>query len=166
MIIFSYQSSDADTAHGSAIPIPWGCSRFLRVISIFFAIGVPASSLLFFLRLRAIFHRRYVISICFGLLWTLVLASCLTFIFGTSAVNIGPTQYCMISRLEDYVASSAIMPLIHDALVFGAITWRMTLDSHTDVASEQNIGIKAILWGQYLPAFTRSILQDGQVYYL
>ncbi|PPQ65077.1 hypothetical protein CVT24_003031 [Panaeolus cyanescens] len=151
--------------------IPWGCDRFLKVLSTFIAIAVPATCFLFYLRLRAIFDRQKLFSITFGFLWTIVLASCLTFVFGTSASNIGATQYCIISRLEDYVASSAIIPLIYDTLVFGAITWRLTLDTHVgfdhlQAQGSPNTKLTDIVSGKFLPAFTRAILQDGQVYYL
>jgi hypothetical protein len=45
------------------------CTSLKYVEGIFFAIGGPATSLLFFLRVRAVYNRSRIITTFFGILW-------------------------------------------------------------------------------------------------
>ncbi|KAF8898044.1 hypothetical protein CPB84DRAFT_1179561 [Gymnopilus junonius] len=71
-------------------------------------------------------------------MWLVVLGSCVTLIEGVSGSYIGSTKYCFNARLEPY----CIIPL-----------------------SLKN-GRRMILFSDYLPAFSRSILKDEQLYFL
>ncbi|KDR72732.1 hypothetical protein GALMADRAFT_228998 [Galerina marginata CBS 339.88] len=140
------------------------CAVIEKATDWLFTIAVAGTSLLFFFRLRAIFDRnKYVVGF-FGFMWLAVVAGCLTSTSGITAAYIGPTQYCVNVSVADYVKAAAIIPLVNDTLVFFAITWRLRRNSYADC--DPNLGIKALLFGDYLPSFTRALLQDGQVYYL
>jgi hypothetical protein len=62
---------------------------------------------------------------------------------------------------------------VYDTLVFIAITWRLVRDgTHCGLNNNNNTRKKggsspwSFIFGKHLPAFSRSLLQDGQVYYL
>lgn len=79
-------------------------------------------------------------------------------------MNIGTTKYCINDKSESYVALAAIMPLINDFLVFCATSYALLGNSYADITLKN--GFKVLIWGKYLPAFSKAVLKDGQAYYL
>ncbi|PPR04490.1 hypothetical protein CVT24_013099 [Panaeolus cyanescens] len=140
------------------------CSYFDTVVNWMFPISVPATSLLFFFRIRAVFDDDPFVVSFFGFMWFAVLGGSLTVTQGVHAASIAGTQYCAAGPYEDYVASATILPLIHDTLIFLAISWRLIANSHVDHNFRN--GYRVMVFGDYLPAFSKSLLQGGQAYYL
>ncbi|KAF9041375.1 hypothetical protein BJ165DRAFT_1530105 [Panaeolus papilionaceus] len=143
----------------AAAAISDDCARFDRAISVVFPIAINATSLLFFLRTRAIYDRDRLVGFFFGFLWLLVAASSVTVPLGITVANIGPTKFCAVKKFEGYVATAAIVPLVYDTLVFIAISWRLMTDF---LIVEHDIktlaGVKALVRGDfYFPAFSRSL---------
>jgi len=110
------------------------------------------------------YDRNVYITAFFFISWLAVVGGCLTATQGVSGSNIGTTKYCINSRLESYVSAAAIVPFINDTLIFCATTWGLMQNSYAD----RNIitGVKIMVFGQHLPAFSKAMLQDGQAYYL
>ena len=100
----------------------------------------------------------------FGLLWLSVLGGCLTTITGISGANIGPSRYCTTVGIKPYAAAGTITPLVNDSIVFFAISFRLSGNSWARRTLKN--GVRVIVFGDYLPAFSKSMLQDGQVYFL
>ncbi|KAJ3505265.1 hypothetical protein NLJ89_g7508 [Agrocybe chaxingu] len=97
-------------------------------------------------------------------MWLAVLAGVLAPSQGLAGDNIGPTKHCINVKIETYVGIAGIIPLVNDTLVFLAISWRLARISYT--SNPLSGGIAAFFHGDYLPAFSRGLLQDGQAYYL
>ncbi|KAF9045136.1 hypothetical protein BJ165DRAFT_1611317 [Panaeolus papilionaceus] len=136
------------------------CPHFQHVVGVFYPITIPATSFLFFWRLKAVYSQnRPVISI-FAALWLSVLATCLLVPFGLEGVNIGLTRYCVTASLDRFIAGAGITSLVNDTLVYLAISYKLMLNSHSEK------GFKTMMFGDYLPAFSRTLLMDGQAYYL
>jgi len=97
-------------------------------------------------------------------MWLAVLAGSLTITQGVTGENIGPTRYCWISKVEPYVSSAAILPLVFDTFTFIAITMQIVRKSHMD----KNVGnvVQAIVSGHQLQPTMYSTLRGIQVYYL
>jgi hypothetical protein len=128
-------------------------------------VAVSSTALLFFFRVRAIFNNTY-ITASFFILWLAVLGASLTAVVSLSGVHIGTTEYCMFSNFKPYRSSGNIAFALFDTCVFVAITWRVVAgSSKTRTAAGEPKG-KPDLFGRYLPAFSRALLQDGQNYYL
>jgi len=53
---------------------------------------------------------------------------------------------------------------IHDGLIFMAASWAFMRNSFSDVNVTNSI--KVMVFGRNLPAFSKSILQNGQAYFL
>ena len=70
----------------------------------------------------------------------------------------------MTVEVKPYTAAAVVVPLINDTLIFIAITWR--LHSNSSARRTINDGVRVLVFGNYLPAFSKAMLQDGQVYYL
>ena len=129
-----------------------------------FSVAVPSTALLFFFRARAVFAMNPLVVGLFAVLWLGVLGGCLTTIPGLAGENIGPTPYCITGVIRLYSAAGAITPLINDSIMFCAISWRLW--SNTWTRRTVKNGFRAMVFGEYLPAFSRSLLQDGQIYFL
>ncbi|KAF8166292.1 hypothetical protein K438DRAFT_1984337 [Mycena galopus ATCC 62051] len=140
------------------------CAALQKLPMIAYAIAVSANSLLFFLRARAIFDRNRIMVAAFFVLWLTVVgtaAATPTVIFGG---NIGPTPYCTTVSGKPYAGAIGITPLIHDTVVFLSISWRLLGNSSRGYGGRVNV--RGFLTGEYLPRFSKAVLQDGQIYYL
>ncbi|KAG6913860.1 hypothetical protein DXG01_003806 [Tephrocybe rancida] len=107
-------------------------------------------------------HNKFVVAL-FGVLWLSVLGTSLTVAPAANAVHIGPTNYCSATKFRQYASSAPITFAINDTFVFVAISWRLLFNATRERAE---LGLKSMVFGEYLPAFSRALLQDGQVYYL
>ena len=140
------------------------CEKLEHVITALFPIAIPTSSLLFFFRVRAVFGgNNYVVGF-FAILWLAVLGTCITVTRSLTGINIGTTKYCLHFILKNFVSSACIVPLVNDTLIFFAISYRLMRNTH--VVYDIKTGFRTFLFGDYLPAFSRSLFQDGQMYYL
>ncbi|KAF9553169.1 hypothetical protein CPC08DRAFT_728110 [Agrocybe pediades] len=141
------------------------CPQLEKALCILFAFAVPSPALLFFFRLRAVFEgNRYVIGF-FAFMWLSVLGASLTVaINGVTGINIGPTGYCLNAAMKNYVSSAAVLPLANDTLNFLAVSYRLMSNTHVDHTIL--IGVKTVVFGKYMPRFSRALLRDGQKYYL
>lgn len=141
------------------------CVQIWRGIPWLYVIAIPATSLLFFFRVRAMYGNNLYVTLFFSFMLLAVVAGSVTSTQGVTLVPIGTTNYCTNGRMDEYVIASGIIPLVNDTLVFIAITWRLVRGS-VRVPSTRTGGSWSFIFGKHLPAFSRSLLQDGQVYYL
>jgi len=143
------------------------CAFVQKLELITSAIGVPMTSFLFFLRARAIFNNNTIFITFIFCAWLAVAGTSALGPIGIRGANIGPTAYCTTGSAKPYVAALAITPLIHDTIVFLAISWRLlTVNSYIDRENGATVNLRAFFTGQYLPHFSRAVFQDGQLYYL
>lgn len=126
--------------------------------------AIISTASLFFFRVRAVFDgNRWVVGF-FVFMWLAVVAGMLTVTAGVTGAAIGDTKYCLNSKVESYVGAASIIPLVNDTLVFLTITYRLVTNSHMEYTLKD--GFRTLVFGDYLPAFSRALLQDGQRYYL
>lgn len=143
---------------------PIGDCSWVQRIQYLYPFTIPSTSLLFFFRVCALFHNNKPVILFFFISWLAVLGGSITVTRGVRGMNIGPTQYCINEESDSYVAFAALMPLINDFLVFCATSFALLKNSYEDVTIKT--GFRILIFGQYLPAFSRAILKDGQAYYL
>ncbi|KAF8965461.1 hypothetical protein BDZ97DRAFT_1998710 [Flammula alnicola] len=141
------------------------CTKLSKICPWLFTIAHPSTSLLFFFRIRAMYHDNKFIIVFFFLMWLAVVGGSATAIFGVSGLNIGTTKYCINGKLEPYVSAGAIVPMVYDSFVFVAISWRLMQLSTTEDPTLKE-GAKVMIFGHNLSAFPKAMLQDGQAYYL
>jgi len=133
-------------------------------LDVFYSLTIVLTSLLFFFRVRAVFNKNPWIVALFVGLWLSVLAGCSTLVVGVNAVHIGPTKFCTTSEVKPFAAAASIIPLINDTLVFLVMTWRLSRNSYACRTFEHDV--RALVFGDYLPMFSKAMLQGGQAYYL
>jgi hypothetical protein len=134
-------------------------------INSFYTVGISATCFLFFLRVRAIYSKGRLATAIFGFLWLAVLAASITVPIGAGATNIGPTNYCVITEVAPYAGASPIVVTVHDTAVFFAISYRLMTNTYV-VPKNYKSQLAALLSGAYLPAFSKSLFTDGQIYYM
>ena len=124
----------------------------------------PATSLLFFFRVRAVFSRSKYVVWFFSFMWLAVLGAALTVPQAVSAMSMGPTRYCIHRTMKPFAVVTVIVSLVNDTLVLLAVTVGFVMNTHHEPTLKE--GMKTMMYGAYLPAFSRAILRDNQIYYL
>jgi len=152
-----------DIIHCPAI-ITEHCMKFVMAAHWTYPLAIAGTTLLFFLRVRAVFNRNKFVVAFFAFMWIAVLAGNLTTMWGIVGAKIGSTNYCTITHVEPYIASASVITLVNDTLVFLAITWRLM--GHSYVDNSIRTGFRIFAFGEYMPALSKALLQDGQAYYL
>ncbi|RDB23054.1 hypothetical protein Hypma_009726 [Hypsizygus marmoreus] len=145
-------------------PLGQHCQLTEKIQCVIYHMAFSSTALLFFLRVRAIFKENKLVVAFFFILWLSVLGTSLTIAATGGASMIGPTAYCFPRFIRPYAISSPVTFTIHDSFVFLAISWRLMTSLWGEAGRKKNV--KSIIFGKYLPGFSRAILQDGQVYYL
>jgi len=140
------------------------CKAFETITDAFYPVALGFSALLFFMRLRAIYNRDRIVVAAFFVLWLGLLGTTVIVPIVILGANIGPTQYCIDADVPSSVYAAILSPLIHDTLVFIAITYRLVKNAHREMGLKD--GMTIAVSGKYLPSFTRGLLKDGQKYYL
>ena len=119
--------------------------------------------MLFVLRTSALYdNNKYVVGfLCMSWLGVLI---CSIFVsFGVMGYAIANTGYCIEAKTNLAEGFAVIAPFVHDSVVFAATSWALSKNSYSDT----KIGkLQAMFLGKYLPAFSKSLLHDGQMYYL
>ncbi|KAH9475836.1 hypothetical protein JR316_0011396 [Psilocybe cubensis] len=140
------------------------CEMLSKVPPAVFLVALPSTSLLFYFRVSALYSNKYV-SAVFFVMWLSILGGCIPIIRSVSGAHIGPTNYCISIALEDAAAPGTIIPLIYDSTIFIAISWRlMRMSLPHDTGLKE--AVKVVAFGKNLSKFSKSLLQDGQAYYL
>lgn len=103
----------------------------------------------------------------FFVVWLGVVAGC---IVGAREVanneTSGQNPYCISDPVDmvSVVTSMSTVPMANDVLSFIAVTWRIIQNSFVETTFKN--GFRVIVFGRYLPAFSRALLKDGQFYFL
>jgi len=113
-----------------------------------------------------VFNNNRLVVAFFGFTWLAVVGACLTTTQGITGTNIGPTKYCLTGDVKGYVNAATIVPLINDTLVFLAITYQLMRHSYITQPNSMKTRLRICAFGDHLPAISRALLKDGQLYYL
>jgi hypothetical protein len=149
---------------------------------IFFAIGGSATSLLFFLRVRAVYSRSKIITAFFGVLWLGIAGTSILIMLGItgsesfcclsyrdfecdnrSGNHIPYTRRCMEKPPHKYVTVPIVLTAVNDTLVFLAISYRMVSSAMT--SSTWSARARLFFTGEGLHQLSKALLQSGQIYY-
>lgn len=148
------------------------CSVLRVLIGVFFLSTLGSTSLLFYIRVRAIFENSMVATIVFGFVWLSILTTAFLAPFASRVEYIGPTQFCRI--IFDYPFGFPTWPILvmtgFDALVFLAIAWKLIKGVGAYVPTQgQNSkwkNIKMFVTGEGLPLFSKFLLCGDRKYYV
>lgn len=136
----------------------------MRNIELIYPFTLPATHLLFVFRISALYNNNKYVIAFFYLSWLGVLGSSILLPIGISGANIAFTKYCVQNELKAYTKIGIILPPVNDTLVFFATSWAIFMNVYVETSVKN--GFDVMVLGRHLPAFSRSILQNGQAYYL
>ncbi|TDL21970.1 hypothetical protein BD410DRAFT_789054 [Rickenella mellea] len=140
------------------------CQKLQTALGSCFAVAVPATSLLFFFRVRAIFEREKIVVGIFFLVWLATLGGSLTVPFAIFGGHIGPTLHCINTAVKPYSSVGIIVSTVSDTLVLLAISYRLI--TTTSLEDSVKGRVQGFFGGKGLPRISKSLLQGGQQYYL
>ncbi|TFK38667.1 hypothetical protein BDQ12DRAFT_630449 [Crucibulum laeve] len=140
------------------------CQALEIALGICYILSTSTTSLLFLMRIQAIYHRNQAVRIMFIFLWVAVTAAAVVVPVGISGAHIGPTQQCINTRVEQYTAATAIVQMINDTAIFLAISYKILNVSLGDESLKTRA--KMFFGNGSLPVVSRLLLQSGQQYYL
>lgn len=143
------------------------CTLFITLVSSFSSVAFSCTAILFFLRLRAVYNRNQVVVVTFFVLWLVFPALSITLpLLITIRQVYNSTKYCPSGIFNDgIIFIMQLATLVYDTLVFIAISRRLCQISSVKPSGPKE-NMRLILFGKHLPAFTKSLYRDGQVYYL
>ncbi|KAH8103809.1 hypothetical protein BXZ70DRAFT_1051449 [Cristinia sonorae] len=142
-------------------PIP-DCHALAKTIGWLAAVSLPLNCLLFFFRIRALFHGNNVVIAFFGVLWLSTLAT-ITAPFGVDGAHMGNTRFCVNTAVKEYASVGFIVGAVHDTIVFLTITTK--LSTHSTAGSWKG-RFQAFVSGGGMGSVSRALLKTGQLYYL
>jgi DNA-binding IclR family transcriptional regulator len=98
-------------------------------------------------------------------MWLAVVGAASTAPLVVEWTSISSTGYCTDNVVKPFGVVSVIVPLVNDTLVLLAVTVGLVTNTHLQEPSLKE-GIRTVMFGDYLPAFSRAMLRDNQMYYL
>ncbi|KAF5329811.1 hypothetical protein D9619_009335 [Psilocybe cf. subviscida] len=144
------------------------CNVAIHVVTSPLFVAVPASQLLLYLHVRAIYATERVVVWFFSLMWISTLVSVVISASSIYGINLGPTNYCT-PHTDAHTALGIISILVNDTLLFIALVARImgtsTQDAHTSAWPLKD-RFKTALLGASIPRLAKTLLQKGQQYIL
>ncbi|KAF8154582.1 hypothetical protein B0H34DRAFT_529566 [Crassisporium funariophilum] len=149
---------------------PAQCLKFSNANGIIFIIAMSSTTLLFYLRVCAVYNQNIYVRLFFGTTWLGCLGGAATGVTGVVGIPLSrspdSTRTLCIDQIRHlYIMSSTVILMVNDTLAFAAITYKLGLSNYRD----QDMSKKTLLrlfFGESLPAFSKALLQDSQVYFL
>ncbi|KIM88317.1 hypothetical protein PILCRDRAFT_814216 [Piloderma croceum F 1598] len=139
------------------------CAALKYVEGIFFEISVPATSLLFFFRVKAVYNNSKIITLFFGILWLAIAGLSILIMLGITGDRIPYTRRCREGLAHNFTTVPIMLTAVNDTLIFFAISYRMV--SISMAGSTWRAQANSFFRGDGLHHLSKSLLQSGQVYY-
>ncbi|CAA7262491.1 unnamed protein product [Cyclocybe aegerita] len=145
------------------------CRRLELANMSFLTICLCLDTLLFYVRVCAVYCNDTRIVVFFGLCWLVVVstAALVPLIFADSVMHILPTKYCvelLYSRSRSLKPTSLAV-MVYDVFVFFATSYRF-YQLYSAEGTSIPKGLKIAFFGASMPAFSKAMLHQSQVYYL
>ncbi|KDR70210.1 hypothetical protein GALMADRAFT_103363 [Galerina marginata CBS 339.88] len=141
------------------------CTKFEAALNGLLVAFISSTTCFFYLRVSSIYNKSIFIVTFFGILWLATVAMSSLFFKIFSAAHVGPTQFCLESVNQKFLAPPAIVFLTNDTLIYAAITYRiyqMFLERDASLSEK----VKLVVFGKSLPLLSKVILLDSQLYFL
>ena len=103
--------------------------------------------------------------VAFGVLWMCVAAAASVVVLLSSSIEIGPTEYCMVSSIQPYTVASSLTILLYDTAFFVLVAYRLVCTSHCSSPYIRKGGWVSSLRGDHLPDVSRTLLRKSYWYY-
>ena len=161
---FPYIRKRTYLSTNSNLAAPVANCDYIRHVNVLYPVALPFSSLLLIFRTVALYKNNKYVTAFFALSWLVLLASSIAFSTGIVGIQIRNTPYCMEINFTRYAIIGAIKSALHDTLIFVATTWVFMGNSSAEINLKN--AFKVMVLGRHLLAFSKSLLRDGQLYFL
>ncbi|KAJ3512647.1 hypothetical protein NLJ89_g3403 [Agrocybe chaxingu] len=145
------------------------CKRLELANMSFLTICLCLDTLLFYVRVCAVYCNDTYVVIFFGLCWLVVVstAALVPRIFADSVVHILPTKYCveLLYSSSRSLKPTSLAVMVYDVFVFFATSYRF-YQLYSAEGTSIPKGLKIAFFGASMPAFSKALLHQSQVYYL
>ena len=152
-------------AHYLASPVD-NCARLDRSLNIVLIVFIASTTLLFYIRVSALYGFNRYIMASFGLVWLATFAMTMTFIDVFYSENIGPTHYCFPEIHPRFLGPASTILLGYEILTYLAVTYRIYQLFHRIDQNSLKKKAKLVVFGTSLPALAKALLQQNQLYAL
>ncbi|KZP26801.1 hypothetical protein FIBSPDRAFT_667096, partial [Athelia psychrophila] len=139
------------------------CEGLVGFLGTCAAVSVSCTSLLFLLRIRAVYLKSRFIMILFGTLWLVTVALNILQTASMHGDIIPGTEICTVLSTKYFMLPST-STFVNDTLIFLAITFRLSSNAMTDASWRSRF--LSIVTGKGMYRLSRSLLLSGQIYYL
>ncbi|CAL1701736.1 unnamed protein product [Somion occarium] len=140
------------------------CHTLSTISSWFLVLALPCNSMLFFIRIRAVFLMSPLVTAGFGILWLTTVGAALTVPFGVQAMNLQPGRsWCSVVEVRSYSSTGWFYMVFYDTLVFIAISFRTVSFGLAETWKER---LSSFISGKGVGHVSRSLLRTVQLYYL
>ena len=138
---------------------------YIRRVSFLYPVALPFTVLLLVFRVVALYmNSKYAIAF-FGLSWLALLGTSIAVSMGVVGMQIGKTPYCVETKSQTHWQLLGVVgPVVHDTLIFLATTWVVIKNSY--IETNVKISFHVVVLGKRLLPFYKSLLRDGQLYFL
>ncbi|KAJ6497384.1 hypothetical protein C8R45DRAFT_1211284 [Mycena sanguinolenta] len=151
----------------AAYPGIHNCQTFIILLSSLVPFANGSISLIFFIRVRAAYDARRLITFLFGFLWLCVVGSgIVTSASGLQAESLN--GMCVTTELPGTVTIPVIMLTVHDTSIFVAMSYRLLANTYDyeQYAGSRWRKLRVMVHGGNMPTFSKTLFRDGQYYYL
>jgi len=126
------------------------------------------TSHLFYVRVQAMYRDKKWARPFFFITWLFGVAACTSEAWSstTEVKDLAMTGYCYSTELSRYTIIASAVPFVYETVVFFAISSRLASVTYNENTTIGKDWMKAAVFGNNLPAFSRGLLKDGQLYYL
>ncbi|KAJ6570571.1 hypothetical protein DFH09DRAFT_1033071 [Mycena vulgaris] len=142
------------------------CNTAFVAFSCFYSLVISTSTFLFLLRVRAVYDGDRLVTATFGFLWLTVVGTSMIVPFSGNAQRLGDSFQCVIVSVGVYSSSAGITLTVYDTLVFFAISYRLVSNFRDSEELTRGELVRAFFSGAGLPAFSKAVFTDGQMYYM
>lgn len=142
------------------------CERLVLWLGWSCAIAMPLNSLLFFFRIKAVFHRSPGFIVFFGILWLCTLTTITAPFAVNHAISVGSPAICVETNIKSYATVGSVVIAAHDTLVYFAISLQLTMSHLPNTPYTFKDTLKIFFSGKGIGKISRSLLTTGQLYYL
>lgn len=136
------------------------------ILAVFWIFASGSSSYLFLTRVRAVFFKERLVRHAFTVFWVAGIGASMVVLPGSlhDYYQIANTKHCINVKIKSYVSAAFIVPVLFDAFVFFAISYKILMFHRTNL--KKPTGWKPFCCGEALPHLSKAVLQGGQQYYM
>jgi len=139
------------------------CHALSKINVVCASIGVSCGTLLFFFRVKAVFHHSRGIIYAFFVFWVIQNLSNIADLFAVDSTHIGSTKYCINTPLKAFDSTSVAVQALYDTSIWLVISTRLSMFTPSQSPADR---FRAFASGHGIGHVSRILLQTSQLCYL